>query len=31
MKSWEHFYVEFLVRITEPLEELPEGYFVRIS
>lgn len=30
MKSWERCYVEFLVRIAEPLGELPEGYFVRI-
>ncbi|CAI3119548.1 hypothetical protein MWMV1_MWMV1_02417 [Acinetobacter baumannii] len=26
MKSWERCYVEFLVRIAEPLGELPEGY-----
>ncbi len=30
MKSWERCYVEFLVRIAEPLGELPEGYFIRI-
>lgn len=26
MKSWERCYVEFLVRIAEPLEELSKGY-----
>lgn len=26
MKSWERCYIEFLVRIAEPLGELPEGY-----
>lgn len=30
MKSWERFYVEFLVRVTEPLGERSEGYFVQI-
>jgi hypothetical protein len=28
MKSWERCYVEFLVRIAEPLGELPEVCFL---
>lgn len=27
MKSWERCYVEFLVRIVEPLGAPPKGYF----
>ncbi len=28
MKSWEQFYIEFLVKIAKPIDELPNGIWV---
>lgn len=30
MKSWEQFYIEFVLKHAEPLKELPKGYGVYI-